>query len=119
MTPASSKEFLNIQAAIESGFILKRVRDMTRRYRDIFNEQLSLISYYFLFYEQTNLAKESNNDHILEAAPRQMFSKVTFLKISQGLQEKFCARALFLIQVETKLSRKHLCWSLVFDIVTS
>ena len=28
--PASSKEFLDIQATIEYGFTLKRVRDMTR-----------------------------------------------------------------------------------------
>ena len=31
--PASSKEFLDIQATIECGFTLKRVRDMTRTYR--------------------------------------------------------------------------------------
>ena len=30
--PASSKEFLDIQANIECGFTLKRVRDMTRTY---------------------------------------------------------------------------------------
>ena len=30
--PASSKEFLEIQATIECGFTLKRVRDMTRTY---------------------------------------------------------------------------------------
>ena len=28
--PASSKEFLDIQATLEYGFIMKRVRDMTR-----------------------------------------------------------------------------------------
>ena len=32
--PASSKEFLDIQATIECGFTLKRVRDMTRTYSD-------------------------------------------------------------------------------------
>ena len=31
-TPASSKEFLDIQATIECGFTLKRVRDMIRTY---------------------------------------------------------------------------------------
>ena len=31
--PASSKEFLDIQATIECGFTLKLVRDMTRTYR--------------------------------------------------------------------------------------
>ena len=33
--PASSKEFLDIQATIECGFALKRVRDMTRTYSQI------------------------------------------------------------------------------------
>ena len=33
--PASSKEFLDIQATIECGFTLKRVRDMTRTYSQI------------------------------------------------------------------------------------
>ena len=31
--PASSKEFLDIQATIECGFTLKRVRDMIKTYR--------------------------------------------------------------------------------------
>ena len=31
--PASSKEFLDIQATVECGFTLKRVRDMTRTCR--------------------------------------------------------------------------------------
>ena len=30
--PALSKEFLDVQATIECGFTLKRVRDMTRTY---------------------------------------------------------------------------------------
>ena len=30
--PVSSKEFLDIQATVESGFTLKRVRDMIRTY---------------------------------------------------------------------------------------
>ena len=33
--PASSKEFLDIQATVECGFTLKRVRDMTRTYSQI------------------------------------------------------------------------------------
>ena len=32
MAPPSSKEFLDIQATIECGFTLKRVRDMTKTY---------------------------------------------------------------------------------------
>ena len=35
MAPASSKEFLDIQATIECGFILKRVRDMTKTYSEM------------------------------------------------------------------------------------
>ena len=34
--PASSKEFLDIQATIECGFTLKRIRDMTRTYSQTF-----------------------------------------------------------------------------------
>ena len=33
--PASSKEVLDIQATIECGFTLKRVRDMTRTYSQV------------------------------------------------------------------------------------
>ena len=33
--PASSKEFLDIQATIECGFTLKRVRDMIKTYSQI------------------------------------------------------------------------------------
>ena len=33
--PALSKEFLDIQATIECGFTLKRVRDMTRTYSQL------------------------------------------------------------------------------------
>ena len=47
-TPASSKEFLDIQATIECRFTLKRVRDITRRYtqmrcRDKYSEHTSVI----------------------------------------------------------------------------
>ena len=35
--PASSREFLDIQATIECGFTLKCVRDMTRTYSHIFS----------------------------------------------------------------------------------
>ena len=46
--PASSKEFLDIQATIECGFTLKRVRDMTRTYSqmhrtDKYSEHSSII----------------------------------------------------------------------------
>ena len=34
--PASSKEFLDIQATIECGFTLKRVRDMIKTYSQIY-----------------------------------------------------------------------------------
>ena len=35
IAPVSSKEFLYIQAAIESGFAIKRVRDMIRKHSQI------------------------------------------------------------------------------------
>ena len=46
--PASSKEFLDIQATIECGFTLKRLRDMTRTYSqmhrtDKYSEHSSII----------------------------------------------------------------------------
>ena len=41
---ASSKEFLDIQATIECGFTLKRVRDMTRTYSH-FNDHKAFIEY--------------------------------------------------------------------------
>ena len=34
----TSKEFLDIQATVECGFTLKRVRDMIRTYRQILNQ---------------------------------------------------------------------------------
>ena len=46
--PVFSKELLDIQATIECGFILKRVRDMTRTYSqmhraDKYSQQNSII----------------------------------------------------------------------------
>ena len=41
--PASSKEFLDIQATIECGFTLKRVRDMTRTYSQLIFEHYANI----------------------------------------------------------------------------
>ena len=40
--PASTKEFLNIQATIDSGFTLKRVRDMIRTYSITDSLEMSL-----------------------------------------------------------------------------
>ena len=42
--PASSNEFLDIQATIECGFTLKRIRDMTRTYSDLRPLQLAFKS---------------------------------------------------------------------------
>ena len=42
--PVSSKEFLDIQATIECGFTLKRVRDMTRIYRHMMGSYLRQIN---------------------------------------------------------------------------
>ena len=49
--PASSKEFLDIQATIECGFTLKHLRDMIRTY-----SQLWLIVY-FLKLDKLNTTK--------------------------------------------------------------
>ena len=40
--PASSKEFLDVQTAVECRFTLKGVRDMTRAYRQISQYLLSI-----------------------------------------------------------------------------
>ena len=45
--PVSSKKFLDIQATIELGFTLKRVRDMIRTYSQIY---FSLLYRFSLFY---------------------------------------------------------------------
>ena len=42
--PASSKEFLDIQATIECGFTLTRVRDMTRTYSLINNFKYQILA---------------------------------------------------------------------------
>ena len=62
-----SKEFLDIQATVECGFTLKRVRDMTRTYSlfDMFTQSIKF--YYTLYYHE--LRKEmfekcdSSNKH--------------------------------------------------------
>ena len=48
IAPVSSKEFLDIQATIECGFTMKRVRDMIRAYSqmdriDKYSQQNSII----------------------------------------------------------------------------
>ena len=40
--PASSKEFLDIQATIECGFTLKRVRDMIKTYNEVLSFFISI-----------------------------------------------------------------------------
>ena len=49
--PASSKEFLDIQATIERGFTLKGVPDMTRTYNQYMNSK-----------KHTNLKKQGNGN---------------------------------------------------------
>ena len=52
--PASSKEFLDIQATIECGFTLKRVRDMIKTYSQVdvyLNEPIKIV-------EQIKLANQ-------------------------------------------------------------
>ena len=56
LAPASSKEFLDIQATIECGFTLKRVRDMTRTYRQFERESIKEL--------------KENNDMILKKSDK-------------------------------------------------
>ena len=41
--PASGKEFLDIQATIEYGFTLERVRDMTRTYSQLLTVMITIM----------------------------------------------------------------------------
>ena len=50
MAPASSKEFLDIQATVECGFTLKLVRDMIKSY----NQDYSELHYRFQILENRN-----------------------------------------------------------------
>ena len=54
--PASSKEFLDIQATIERGFTLKRVRDMTRTYSQLDN---AVLKDFYNLYNLTNLISKA------------------------------------------------------------
>ena len=44
LAPASSKKFLDIQGAIECGFTLKRVHDLTRIYSQLMNTLFPIIA---------------------------------------------------------------------------
>ena len=43
MAPASSKEFLDIQATVECGFTLKLVRDMIKTYNPLFTSNSNIV----------------------------------------------------------------------------
>ena len=85
--PASSKEFLDIQATIECGFTLKRVRDMIRRYSqmhctDKYSEHSSIIwsvwrNGWVLVYELSGSGFESSCSHI-NCKICKIFSKIIF-----------------------------------------
>ena len=74
LPPASSKEFLDIQATIECGFTLKRVRDMIRRYSqmhrtDKYSEHSSIIwsiwpNGWVFFYKLSGSGFESSCSHL-------------------------------------------------------
>ena len=49
MAPASSKEFLDIQATVEYGFTLKLVRDMIKTYNQIYFQYLIFLCYSVFF----------------------------------------------------------------------
>ena len=73
--PASSKEFLDIQATIECGFTLKRVRDMIKTYRQALN---------FAFKDKVKaLFKQNKNDRYV-------------VNFSKNIASDGCAGALYL-----------------------
>ena len=75
MPASSSKEFLDIQATIECGFTLKRVRDMTRTYSqmhctDKYSEHSSIIwlvwpNGWVFVYEVSGSGFESSWNHLI------------------------------------------------------
>ena len=64
--PASSKEFLDIQATIECGFTLKCVREMTRTY-----------SYLFSFEETFEIKKSWDQDQDLWNQEKKQIDAIT------------------------------------------
>ena len=84
--PASSKEFLDIQATIECGFTLKRVRDMIKTYSDviifsaiIFLQILTIRSSNALHNESTVVASSSTNKKIAKFSMRIMLLLCFFI----------------------------------------
>ena len=59
--PASSNEFLDIQATIECGFTLKRVRDMTRTLEKPFKNTMILSCFNRKDASDNNVVSEANN----------------------------------------------------------
>ena len=83
--PVASKDFLDIQATIECGFTLKRVRDIIRTYSQC-NERLKHSST-FSFSQIEAVVQRSSVVKVL-------------LEISQNSQENTCTRASFLIKLQ-------------------
>ena len=88
--PASSKEFLDIQATVECGFTLKRVRDMTRTYSPIdfvfkdkakFDVQNPIIG--LLFEQITKNKKKEVVRKLLNASTAQKDTKSELEKIAE------------------------------------
>ena len=85
--PASSKEFLDIQATIECGFTLKRVRDMTGTYR--LNKSLEQ-SWHFIktLYQEgklqlyTSLKEHPRFENYLNLPNKKLCQAITKLRIS-------------------------------------
>ena len=65
--PASSKEFLDIQATTECGFSLKPIRDMTRTYNQLMKSFYILIFSFILSYFHKTFNKTDSSWLILES----------------------------------------------------
>ena len=94
--PASSKEFLDIQATIERGFTLKRVRDMIRTYNHLwcFFTVVALNNY------PSNLAaiKYIIHDHLYCQFMTMSWRYPELLNINQGKPWKSTRAALMVCQ---------------------
>ena len=65
--PASSKDFLDIQATTECGFTLKPIRDMTRTYNQLMKSFYILIFSFILPYFHKTFSKTDSSRLILES----------------------------------------------------
>ena len=69
--PVSSKEFLDIQATIKCGFILKRVRDMIRTYSQ-------MIGFYMEFKTELKWVNRPNTYFSMHNTREKLLQKLIF-----------------------------------------